>query len=161
MLTTESGNSVCIHHDLKDRITVHVDGDGSGGVQIHGVPVPRRMKGKKKKQEDQVKGHFSCGCTIKTAVIGALLWKSWRVASVIKGTLVTEGFESQVLSPRHILFIMQNLHRLWGIKLVDMFSGSLSVDKSEVERQIMVKVLTHIGAAYYETYGLKVTIETM
>lgn len=160
MLTTESGNSVCIHHDLKDRVTVHVDGSGPGGIKIHGVPVSRSMKGKKKNQPDQVKGHFSCGCVIKTAVIGALLWKSWKISSLLDGMLVTEGFDSQVLSPRNILFIIQNLQRLWGINLEDMFTGSVAADRSEVEKKMMEKALSHMGSVYYETYGLKVTIET-
>ncbi|KAF7761719.1 hypothetical protein Agabi119p4_9711 [Agaricus bisporus var. burnettii] len=88
MLTNESGNSVCIHHELKDRVTAHVDGkESGGGIQIHGVPVPRMMKTKKRK-DDQVPGYFSCGCAIDTAVAGAALWKSWHISSTIKNNLL-------------------------------------------------------------------------
>jgi hypothetical protein len=152
MLTNESGNTICIHHDLKDRVTAHVDGDQSvADIQIHGVPVPRMMKTKKKPGK-QVADHFSCGCAIETAIAGAALWKSWEISSMIKGNSVTEGFGSQPLNPRNTLFILQNLDKFWGIKSSDFFTGTIG-NKEEAEKRMMEKMIEHAVKAFSEKFG--------
>jgi hypothetical protein len=160
MLTNESGNTVCIHHELKDRVTSHVDGTQSmADVQIHGVPVPRMMKTRKNSKQ-QVEGHFSCGCTIETAIVGAALWKSWQISSFIKESSVTEGFGSQPLNPRNTLFIIQNLDRLWGIKSADLFMRSLE-NREAAEKMMMKRAIGNISNAYYEKFGIKLTLEEL
>ena len=153
MLTNDIGNTQCIHHQRKDKNTTHVDGGNTvKGIKIHGVPYPKAGNGKKEKKA-QVNGYFSCGCAPETAVAGALFWKTWRISSIIDGSLVSEGFGPQPLNPRNVLFIIQNLKKL-GINWRDLFRGDIGGDNDIHEQEVAERIVARICKKYKETWGV-------
>lgn len=148
VLTTNRGNIICVYHTLKDRATKKVDGADVGNYQIHGVAQGRKSKKKKNDVMVCAEGILHCGCSEENALFGFIFWKTWRVTALIENTLITEGFEEDVLKPRDRLFAITAWKKATGLTLDDLYCGKVYFDVDAYEKGLVLKSIKALISQY-------------